>query len=232
MSKIIILSGGLDSTCLLYNVYNKSKEVSAIMFYYGQRHSRELELAEINCKKLRINYKKIDISFFKELADTSALINKNKDVPHIKDVVGEAQPITYVPNRNMMFLSIAAAAAENVNAKEIYYGAAEVDTHSGHWDCSLDFLYNMNKILGLNRKQQIEIKAPYITYSKADIINDGISNNVNFLETHTCYNGEEIACGTCSACSSRIQGFIETSYIDPIRYKIEIPWKKYNCKPI
>jgi 7-cyano-7-deazaguanine synthase len=226
---VVLFSGGLDSTCLLYKVYKETNPV-ALLVNYGQRHDRELHMAFNQCQYLNIPYKILNISFLKDIISNSALLNTDLKVPEVKEVLGDPQPITYVPNRNMIFLSIAAAAAESLEATRVYYGAAEVDTHSGHWDCSLDFLDYMNKIIGLNRRNKIEIKAPFITYSKSDIIKEGVINEVNFMHTHTCYKGEEIACGTCSSCSSRIQGFIEAGYKDPIPYRVEIPWEKYNCK--
>jgi 7-cyano-7-deazaguanine synthase len=230
---IVIYSGGLDSTCLLYRI-NKTSEVLSLIFNYGQRHSIEIERAIENCVKLNIPYKVLDISFFKDIASSSALLDHSKEIPNIRDIAGHAQPPTYVPNRNMMFLSIATAAAESAGADRVYYGAAEVDTHSGHWDCSLDFLSYINKTISLNREHQISIEAPYITFSKASIIKDGIENGVDFKNTHTCYKGEEVSCGTCSSCSSRIQGFLEAGYIDPKPYLIsdKIPWTTYNCKPL
>lgn len=232
---VIIYSGGLDSTCLLHRI-KKTDDVLALIFSYGQKHSVEIDYAIDNCLDLGVNYKVLDISFFKDLASTSALLGQHVEIPDARDVLGHAQPPTYVPNRNMMFLSIAAAAAESIKASNIYYGAAEVDTHSGHWDCSLDFLSYINTILGLNRELPVTVKAPYITFSKADIIKDGIKNGANFKFTHTCYKGAEVACGKCTACSSRIQGFLEAGYIDPKEYDIEvagkIPWEQYNCKHI
>lgn len=228
--QIVLLSGGLDSTCLLHRVaredyLHRGKGVLAVAFNYGQRHERELEMASFNCHQLEVPLKVLDITFMKEILSVSALVNKDLKVPHVKDVLGDAQCSVHVPNRNMILLSIATAAAESVGAKIVNYGAAEVDTHSGHWDGSLDFVKIINDLIGLNRKHKIEIKAPYITFSKKQIIEDGIKNDVDFTSTHTCYNGEEVACGTCPACSSRIQGFIEYGMRDPIEYKIPIPWK-------
>ena len=228
---IVLFSGGLDSTCLLYKALNTTDPI-ALLFNYGQRHNRELKMAIHQCEYSKIPYKILDITFLKEVISTSALLNTDLEVPDVKEVLGDPQPITYVPNRNMMFLSIATAVAESSGASLVYYGAAEVDTHSGHWDCSLDFLDYMNKTIGLNRRNKIEIKAPFITYSKADIIREGIDNKVNFIYTHTCYKGEDLACGKCASCSSRIQGFIEAGYKDPIPYAVEIPWDNYNCKII
>jgi 7-cyano-7-deazaguanine synthase len=126
--------------------------------------------------------------------------------------------------RNLMFLSIAAAVAESTCADTIFYGAAEIDTHSGHWDCSLEFLDYMNKILNLNRENKIKVEAPFISFSKEQIIKTGANLQVDFTQTHTCYKGEAVACGVCSSCSSRIQGFLSAGIKDPIEYSIEIPW--------
>jgi 7-cyano-7-deazaguanine synthase len=223
---VVLLSGGLDSTVLLhYVVKSKQEDVTAVLINYNQRHNRELACASQNALNLKCNIININADFIGNITkNVSVLTNKDKDVPHIKDVVGLAQPPTYVPMRNLMFLSIAASVAESVKANTIYYGAAEVDTHSGHWDCTLEFLDYINKILNLNRENKIQVSAPFITYSKEQIINLGKSINVDFTLTHTCYNGEAIACGTCSSCSSRIQGFLSANIVDPIQYAINIPW--------
>jgi 7-cyano-7-deazaguanine synthase len=229
-SSIVTYSGGLDSTCLLYKVVqedyiHRGKGVLAIAFNYGQRHVLELKMAQENCNRLGVPLKVLDITFMKEILSVSSLVNKDMVIPHVKDVLGDAQCNVHIPNRNMMLLSIAIATAESVGASSVYYGAAEIDTHSGHWDGSIDFVTGINELIGLNRKHKIEVRAPYITFSKKQIIEDGIKNGVDFKMTHTCYNGEEIGCGTCPACSSRIQGFIEYGMKDSVEYKIPIPWK-------
>ena len=223
---VVLFSGGLDSTILLHKVHKEfQEEATALLFNYNQRHSRELDVALSTVHKLSLNYFNLDMSFLKTIASSKcALLNENINVPHIKDVVGDPQPPTYVPNRNMMFLSIAAAVAESIDATNIYYGAAEVDTHSGHWDCTVEFLDFINKTLNLNRRTKITIKAPFINLSKEQIIQQGQQLGVDFKNTHTCYNGEEIACGTCSSCSSRIQGFLAAGIKDTLNYKINIPW--------
>lgn len=224
---VILLSGGLDSTVLLYYVTKvlKSNTIPLII-EYGQRHSRETAFALKNVNNLNLNWRKVDAKFIGNITScASVLTNPEKEVPHIKDVVGLAQPPTYVPMRNLMFLSIAAAVAESVCASTVYYGAAEIDTHSGHWDCSLEFLEYINKILNLNRENKIKVEAPFIKFSKEQIIKTGNELEVDFTQTHTCYNGDSVACGTCASCSSRIQGFLSAGIKDPIKYKIDIPWK-------
>ena len=223
---VILLSGGLDSTVLLHYVTKTlNSDTTAIIFDYGQRHSRETAHALKHVNNLNINWRKIDAKFIGNITScASVLTNPEKEVPHIRDVVGLAQPPTYVPMRNLMFLSIAAAVAESVCANTIYYGAAEIDTHSGHWDCSLEFLDYINKILNLNRENKIKVEAPFITFSKEKIITTGSELDVDFTQTHTCYKGEAVACGVCGSCSSRIQGFLSAGIKDPIEYNIEIPW--------
>ena len=223
---IVLLSGGLDSTVLLHYIAKKTnKYVVPLIIDYNQRHSRETAYAMQHSLNLNLNWRKIDAKFLGNITSyTSVLTDATAIVPHIKDVVGLAQPPTYVPMRNLIFLSIAAALAESICADTIYYGAAEIDTHSGHWDCSEEFLDRINSILNLNREHKIKIEAPFITFSKEKIIKTGHELNVDFTLTHTCYNGAETACGTCSSCSSRIQGFLAAGIKDPIKYNIEIPW--------
>jgi len=223
---VVLLSGGLDSTVLLhYAVKVLKKNVTAIIFDYGQRHSKETAYALQHASKLGIGWRKLDAKFIGNITScVSTLTNEEKKVPHIRDVVGLAQPPTYVPMRNLMFLSIAAALAESVCASTIFYGAAEIDTHSGHWDCSLEFLDNINSILNLNRENKISVEAPFITFSKEKIIKTGKELDVDFTQTLTCYNGQTVACGTCASCSSRIQGFLSAGIKDPLEYNIQIPW--------
>ena len=231
---VVVLSGGLDSSVVLAQQINRVgvPNVYPLSFNYGQRHNRELLAVEYQLNQYNIpqeNRKTIHLTYFSSLITNSSLINHNIDVQSIKTTVGEAQPLEHVPFRNIQFLSIAAAHAENVGAREIYYGAAAVDTHSGHWDCSLDFLRLVNEIFALNRKHSIQLIAPLITLSKAEIIQLGASFAVDFSNTYTCYKGEEIACGKCSACSSRIKGFIDAKIIDPMKYRIYVDWSKYGC---
>ncbi len=220
---IVVLSGGLDSTILLYHVIkNLNRDVTALSFEYGQRHHRELQFALKHCSLLNIPHRLMKINL--PASSKCSLLNTNIDVPHIKDVLGDPQPNTYVPNRNMMFLSMAASVAEIEEAEEVYYGAAEIDTHSGNWDCSLSFLHQMNQILSLNRRKPISIVAPFIELSKVNIIKLGDSLQVPFAYTHTCYRGEDKACGKCSSCSSRIKGFLDAKIADPLEYEISIKW--------
>ena len=228
MSKAVVpISGGLDSSVILSIACKEHDDVYAITYDYGQKHNKELLYA--GCQVDEYNniedHKIVDIKFFKHIAPTSSLTNNNIKVAHAKDVLGDAQTVNYVPFRNMMMLSIACSYAEAVDADTVYHGSALVDSQAGYWDGSIEFLENINNLTALNRKNRIQIKAPLIKASKKEIIRMGMYNKVKFEETWTCYEGGEKACGYCTACSSRIQGFLQNNIKDPIEYdRTDIPW--------
>lgn len=228
---VIPVSGGIDSTVIMHWAASENKQIHAVSYNYGQRHfDKEMSCALINCSRVAESHKVLNLDFFKDIVKTSSLTNKDIDVAKTKDVLGDPQTVNYVPNRNMMMLSICTAYAESIGASQVYHGAALIDSQAGYWDGSIEFLQAINKVNALNRRDRVEILAPLITKSKKDIIELGASCGVNFSETWTCYEGESQACGQCPACSSRIKGFIDAGIKDPLDYKIDIPWDKYNCK--
>jgi len=228
VNKVVVpISGGIDSTVLLHYAVKSGKfnEVHAISFNYGQRHSKELDYAKRTTELLGVNHKIIDLSFFKHI-NSSSLTNPDIDVAKTRDVLGDAQTVNYVPFRNQMLLSICSAIAESLDANTVFHGAAQVDTQAGYWDGSNEFLEAINSLTSLNRKHRIEIEAPLIEKSKKEIIEWGNELNVPFTHTWTCYEGKDKACGECTACSSRLQGFIDAGIKDPLEYSQEIPWDK------
>jgi 7-cyano-7-deazaguanine synthase len=225
---VVPFSGGMDSTTILYHVKQMYDEVYTLSFFYGQKHKKELTIAQLTAQKAKVkDHKLIDISFFKDIASTSSLTNNNIDVAKAKDVMGDPQTVNYVPFRNMMLLSIACAYAEAVGASTVYHGAAQADSVAGYWDGSSEFLNEINKVTALNRRNRIAIKAPLLTMSKGEIIKYGLSMGVNYADTWTCYEGGEQACGECTACALRIKGFIDAKVKDPVCYSKHIPWEKY-----
>ena len=232
MIAVIPISGGMDSTVILHHIVKElqAETVYCVTFNYGQRHAKQ----EIHCvldqikslekNKTNVIYKPIILSFFSDISTTSSLTNHDIDVAKAKDVLGDPQTVNYVPNRNMILLSIAMAYAESIGASTVFHGAAQVDSAAGFWDGSTEFIDAINKIASLNRRNQIEIKAPLIDKSKGQIINWGYTLGVDFSKTHTCYEGNIIGCGECTACSARIQGFIDAGIEDPKSYKIELDW--------
>lgn len=246
MNKVIIFSGGLDSTVLLYDVVKKHLKKDEVLYclnyFYGQKHSIECTAAQNIVDQLKneipnkvINHN-ISLKHVFDYLKKSALLNGEYAVPKARDVLGDPQPLSYVPNRNMIMLSVAAGFAESTEANEVYYGAQQADTLSGYWDASPEFLQSVNSLLNLNRKNQVTIKAPLMDLNKEDIIRLGTTNGAPFAKTWTCYDpqGEPassampISCGECVACSNRIQGFINAGIKDPMKYKINIDWSKYG----
>jgi 7-cyano-7-deazaguanine synthase len=240
MSKcVVIFSGGMDSTVLLHYCLTKFDEVYCLTYNYNQRHKIEIDRALDYTTDIGVGegqkiqqHVVVDLGFYAQLANSSALTNPDIAVPHMKDVIGHPQNAAHVPNRNMTMLSIAAAYAESIGAGDVYYGAAMIDDISGHWDGTKEFLNMLNTTLALNRKGAVRVSAPLMVKSKSEIIKWGIELGANLGKTHTCYNGEEVACSTCPACSSRLQGFIEAKLIDPVPYAKDIPWQAYQCQPI
>ncbi len=219
------MSGGMDSSVLLHKAVQEYDKIYVLTFNYGQRHFQELKCANTQITYARrtggcqIEHQVLDVTFIKELAPTSSLTNSDIDTPDVREVKGEAQPASYVPNRNMLFLSIAAARAEAVGGADIWHGAAQADSLAGYWDGSPEFLESINNVLGLNRENAVKIDAPLIELAKEDIIKLGIKHNVKFKDTYTCYTGEDLPSVYSASSSLRIQGFIAAGYADPLLYK-------------
>ena len=240
MSKcVVIYSGGADSTVILHHAVKSYDAVYCLTYNYNQRHKLEIDKALNYTSDLGVGegqlvqqHTVVDLGFYASLANASALTNPDIEVPKMKDVIGQAQTLAYVPNRNTVILSIAAGYAESIGAETILYGAALADDTSGFWDCTKNYLELFNSVLALNRKNTIQVQAPLISMSKKEIIQYGVELGVDFSKTLTCYNGGEVACGTCPACTARIKGFIDAKLIDPVPYAIKIDWQKYGCQPI
>ncbi|MCM8541379.1 MAG: 7-cyano-7-deazaguanine synthase QueC [Lentisphaeraceae bacterium] len=219
---VLLLSGGMDSVTLLHYVVNelKCKEVYALSFNYGQKHSRELEEAAWNCRKFPQvkEHRKLNLEFMKGiLEDSSSLVGDKIDVPDLDSIL-EAdldQPVTYVPNRNMMLLSLAASYAETCDCRQIYYGAQAQDEY-GYWDCTKEFLDKINQVFSLNRRGSVTINAPFVSKSKADVVEIGLENGVDFAHTWTCYRGGVRPCKTCPSCMERSLAFAKAGKEDPL----------------
>lgn len=237
-NKVVVpISGGMDSTVILYKAVSQfgAENVFGLSYNYGQRHKRELKLAKYHVNKLKIKeWQTIDTSFIKSLAPTSSLTNNDIETPDIRKIAGEAQPKSYVPNRNMIFLSIAASYAEAVGATLVYHGATKVDSLAGYWDASPEFLPTINDVLALNRNTRIVVEAPLINMDKADIVKEGISLKVQFSKTYTCYSGDNLCDANSPSSALRIKGFASAGFIDPLKYRQDLSnvWKKYNCRLI
>lgn len=220
---VVILSGGLDSTTCMGIALDEGYELYPITFDYGQRHRIEIE----NARKVANHYKcddklqVIELDFLKRFGG-SALTDDSIAVPDQMNEAEDDIPVTYVPGRNLLFLSIAASYAEVVEAEAIFIGVNALD-YSGYPDCRPEFIRHVEEVIKLATKagvegKQLTIETPLMEWSKARIIQEGMLLGVPYELTTSCYNGKEEACGTCDSCRLRLKGFEEAGSHDPIRY--------------
>ena len=216
---VCILSGGMDSTLASYIAKNEGYEIIAVHFNYGQRtEKRELKAFRDICEDLQIKEKyEIDIPFFTQIG-ASALTDKSIDIPI--NGVEAGVPITYVPFRNGIFLSIATAIAEKEEAQALYIGVVEEDS-SGYPDCTDSFIDKMTNAIneGTKESTKLEIKTPLVHLMKNQIVEKSLALNVPLEHTWSCYKEEEKACGVCDSCRLRLNGFNLANTKDPISYK-------------
>ncbi len=215
---VIIASGGMDSTTLLYDILNEGYKVHALSVDYGQRHSKELEFIKKTCTKLKIPHKVVDLSSAgKELLSASALTSKKISIPE-GDYREENMKLTVVPNRNMILLSLAVGYAISIGARKVFYGAHAGD-HAIYPDCRRKFVEAMKGAIRLADWEKIELEAPYLDLDKGDIAIKGKSLGVDYSLTWTCYKGGEKACGKCGACRERLEAFQKVGIADPVEYE-------------
>jgi len=213
MKVVTILSGGMDSTTMLYSLLKGGAEVKAISFNYGQRHSLELVKAAETCKALGIEHRIVTLEPLKELISNSALTGDTK-VPegHYED---ETMKQTVVPNRNMIMASIAIGWAVNLDFDAIALGVHAGD-HAIYPDCRPEFIEALEEIAEIANYKPIKVLAPFLNMDKGDIAILGKELGVDYSKTLTCYNGEETPCGKCGACQERIEAFAKAGIDDPL----------------
>jgi 7-cyano-7-deazaguanine synthase len=223
MKAVSLLSGGLDSTVTLAYALSEGYDVVPLTIRYGQRHVRELDAAKAVVdhyglkKHVVIN---LDLSTFR-----SALTQSDIPVPErgSTEEIGGDIPITYVPARNIIFLSIAAGLAESVGADRIFIGANAID-YSGYPDCRPEFFRAFETVLKVGTKAGVEgvplkIEHPILRSTKADIVRLGKKLKAPLDLTWSCYQGGEKACGRCDSCLLRLKGFEEAGFKDEIDYE-------------
>jgi 7-cyano-7-deazaguanine synthase len=216
MTKIIVVySGGLDSFTLLNEAIRSGKDVSALSFDYGQKHSKELHFVENFCSQESIDSKIVDVSSIKELFQGSSLTDEI-DIPkgHYED---DSMKSTVVPNRNMILISLALGYAVTKEAEEVWFGAHAGD-HAIYPDCRPEFVEKMDAVARIANYSPVAVKAPYIAMSKTEILAIGLNMQLDYGLTWTCYEGKELACGICGACHERLESFAANNVIDPIKY--------------
>ena len=230
---LAVLSGGLDSsimTMLLAYKYGNDK-VFTLSYDYGQKQKIELQKAAKLCSILNVGHKILDLGILGEIAKPISANIGGTDVsmPTIKDVLGDPQPKTYVPFRNLILLSLTMAQAEASNASHVFTGL-QVHDEYGYWDTSQRFVDSLNAVASQNRTHNVEIMAPFSDLSKAQEIElcKEMDKTDLLIHTLTCYDPDEQgqSCGKCPSCAERIQNFVKCGMKDPIDYQSEIPWKQ------
>ncbi|WP_313455472.1 7-cyano-7-deazaguanine synthase QueC [Stenotrophomonas sp.] len=216
---VVLLSGGMDSAAVIAIAREQGFAVHALSVRYGQRHTSELDAAANVAKALGVvAHKTVNVDL--RSIGGSALTD-DIDVP---EAGGEGIPVTYVPARNTIMLSVALGWAEVLGASDIFCGVNAVD-YSGYPDCRPEFIQAFQTLANLATKAGVEgagiqVHAPLQFLSKADIVREGVRLGVDFGLTVSCYNADEQgrACGHCDACRLRAQGFADAGVADPTRY--------------
>ena len=234
---VSLLSGGLDSTTVTALAKNQIDHLTALTFHYGQSHSKEVECAAAVARSLGVPQELMDISFLGKVAWYSALTNPDRfPVPEDRDAaqMGNSIPITYVPLRNTIFLSLAAAYLESqaLHAIELegvppselqahLFMAPNAIDYSGYPDCRPEFFEKMSESLGYGSKLwteysvPLQIEIPIIEMSKADIVRLAMKIQAPLELTWSCYQGGDTPCGRCDSCILRANGFSEAGFPDP-----------------
>ena len=232
---VTLLSGGLDSTTVTTYAKDKCDQLTALTFEYGQTQSKEVERATKIAKILEIEHRLLDISFLKDVAWYSALTNPSAfPIPDDGEQIGASIPITYVPLRNTIFLSLAAAFLESeilqaievdgvdsTDLDAVIYVAPNAIDYSGYPDCRPEFYEQIVATLELGSKlgteygTQFRIETPIIHLSKVEIVKMGIEIGAPLEHTWSCYRGGELPCGSCDSCILRARGFADAGLPDP-----------------
>ncbi|MBU0467554.1 MAG: 7-cyano-7-deazaguanine synthase QueC [Candidatus Omnitrophica bacterium] len=214
---VILLSGGLDSATIIYVAKSKGYKPYCLIFDYGQRHRKEINQAKRIAEHTKSKYYlvKIDLPW-----GGSSLLDKTKNIPKNRSIDHKDIPSTYVPARNIIFLSFAASYAEALGAEAVFIGANAVD-YSGYPDCRPEFFDSYQAALKKGMKQGVEgnsvkIFTPLLNKTKAQIIKMGVKLKVPYHMTWSCYVGASRPCGECDSCILRQKGFDSAGVVDPV----------------
>lgn len=222
MKAVILLSGGLDSTVCMAIAHNEGYELLPISFNYQQRHSRELECAKHVAGFYQVKKHLVIATNMGDIGG-SALTDNNIAVP-AGDMECADIPVTYVPARNLIFLSYALGYAEVTGADRIYIGVNALD-YSGYPDCRPEFIQLFQQLAdyttkaAVQEKRRITVATPLLHLGKKDIISLGVKLGAPLILTSSCYQGGEQACGVCDSCLLRLRGFAEAGVADPVPYR-------------
>lgn len=230
MKAVVLLSGGLDSTTTLFAARREGRECLCLSVHYGQLHDRELTAAKKTASLLKLEHWTIPISLpwgGSALTDSRLSVPKGRNESEISSGI----PVTYVPARNSIFLSLAASLAEAKGADEIYFGANALD-YSGYPDCRPEFIHSFEAMLARGTKagtegRRLHIVTPLLRLSKSEIVRLAAELGVPFEATWSCYEGGEFPCGECDSCLLRAKGFREAGIEDPLVRRVDPAGRPY-----
>ncbi len=214
---VLTLSGGMDSTTLLYQLLSQGHHVQALGIDYGQRHLKELDAAARICAQAGISFKSADLSAVVGFLAGSALTSPDVEIPS-GEYDPESMKVTVVPNRNMLMLAVALAWAISSECDTVAY-AAHAGDHEVYPDCRPAFVQALAKAAGLCHYEPIQLLAPFLHLTKTDIVRLGSRLGVPYDLTWSCYRGEELHCGSCGTCSERANAFARAGVPDPTVYR-------------
>ena len=226
MRALVLLSGGVDSTtCLGLAIEKYGKEnVTTLSITYGQKHTKELEAARQIAAFYEVEFIYLDLAKIFKYSDCSLLKHSNQEIPkesYANQIEkSDNKPVsTYVPFRNGLFLSSAASIALSKDCSVIYYGAHSDDAAGNAYpDCSSTFNEAMNQAIYLGSGEQLRIEAPFVSWTKADVVKKGLDLQVPYELTWSCYEGGESPCGKCGTCIDREAAFEKNGVCDPAKY--------------
>lgn len=212
---VCLVSGGMDSFVAAAIAQKQGYKIFCLSFDYGQRNNREILSARKIARFLKAEKHfliPLDLSWSK-----SALVDRKRNLPQ---KINPGIPVTYVPARNTIFLSVALGLAESIRAQSIFIGVNAID-YSGYPDCRPEYIRRFQKLMNVATKTAIQgrkiiLKAPLLFLSKAQIVKKGISLGLDFSLTWSCYRGGKKPCGKCASCLLRARGFQEVGICDPI----------------
>lgn len=224
MKAMVLFSGGLDSTTALAMAVAKygKDNVVALSISYGQKHIKEIEASNNIAAYYGVEHIYLDLSKIFMYSSCSLLEKNDKAIPEgeYKEQLNESKILdTYVPFRNGLFLSSAAAIAISKDCSVIYYGAHSDDAANAYPDCSKEFNDHMNEAIYIGSGGLVKVEGPFINLHKRDVVKIGLKHNAPYHLTWSCYEGNEKACGRCATCLDRKKAFEANGVVDPIDYE-------------
>lgn len=224
MRALVLCSGGVDSTTLLAMAVDKygSENVVALSISYGQRHEKELKAARDVARYYHVEQRFLDLAAIFADSSCSLLAHSEKEIPKESyaeqlEETGTKLVSTYVPFRNGLFLSSAASMALSLECSVLYYGAHHDDwAGNAYPDCSREFVVAMNSAIKEGTGGELHMEAPFVEWSKADIVKKGLELNVPYELTWSCYEGGDKPCGVCATCIDRRRAFELNGSVDPL----------------